>query len=155
MSSFTSLIMTLEDAGIPFEFERGLMSNTVYYPQKKGFEYKAIEKGGEYCHFTREGDGKYSNVKEIVSLWVKTNDMKNLFNALMESTTFPEPMDIDRVIFSPPATIVKWMDGAKTVVKTQDGECFDKEKGLAMCIAKRAFGNKGNYYEVFKYFIED
>lgn len=153
MSSFTSLIMTLEDAGIPFEFERGLMSNTVYYPQKKGFEYKAIENGGEYYHFTREGDGEYSNVKEIVSLWVKTNDRKNLFNALMESATFPDPMDIDRVIFSPPATIVKWLDGTKTVVKAD--EEFDKEKGLAMCIAKKALGNKGNYYEVFKYFIED
>lgn len=53
---------------------------------------------------------------------------------------------ITKVIFNDPATIVFWSDGTKTVVKTQNGETFDPEKGLAMSIAKRAFGNKGNYY---------
>lgn len=53
---------------------------------------------------------------------------------------------IEKVIFNDPATIVFWSDGTKTVVKTQNGETFDPEKGLAMAMAKRAFGNKGNYY---------
>lgn len=53
---------------------------------------------------------------------------------------------IEKVIFNDPATIVFWSDGTKTVVKTQNGEKFDPEKGLAMAIAKRAFGNKGNYF---------
>ena len=57
---------------------------------------------------------------------------------------------IKRVIFSDPATIVFWEDGTKTVVKTQDGEKYDKEKGLAMAIAKRVFGNERDYYHVFK-----
>lgn len=57
---------------------------------------------------------------------------------------------IKRVIFSDPATIVFWEDGTKTVVKTQDGEKYDKEKGLAMAIAKRVFGNERDYYNVFK-----
>jgi hypothetical protein len=35
-------------------------------------------------------------------------------------------------------------------VKTQDGEKYDKEKGLAMAIAKRVFGNERDYYNVFK-----
>lgn len=58
--------------------------------------------------------------------------------------------DIDEVIFSNPATIVKWMDGSKTVVKAQDGEPFDKEKGLAMAIIKYLTGNTGEYNEIFK-----
>ena len=56
---------------------------------------------------------------------------------------------IKKVKFNPPATIVFWTDNTKTVVKCS-GEDYDPEKGLAMCICKKMFGNKGNYYEVFK-----
>ena len=56
---------------------------------------------------------------------------------------------IKKVKFNPPATIVFWTDNTKTVVKCQ-GEDYDPEKGLAMCISKKMLGDKGNYYEVFK-----
>ena len=56
---------------------------------------------------------------------------------------------IKNVIFNDPATIVFWDDGTKTVVKAEN-EPFDPEKGLAMAIAKKALGNKGNYYNEFK-----
>ena len=62
---------------------------------------------------------------------------------------------VEKVIFNGPATIVLWLDGTKTVVKCDDEE-FDKEKGLAMAIAKRFLGtNKSgsNYYDVFKKWI--
>ena len=61
--------------------------------------------------------------------------------------------DIKKVIFNDPATIVYWKDGTKTVVKCQDGDVYDKEKGLAMCITKKFFGNKGNFNKVFNKFI--
>lgn len=57
---------------------------------------------------------------------------------------------IEKVIFNDPATIVLWNDNTKTVVKTQEDDEFDEEIGLAMAISKKALGNKGNYYEVFK-----
>lgn len=57
---------------------------------------------------------------------------------------------IKDVIFNPPATIVMWTDGTKTVVKAQNDEPFDAEKGLAMAIAKKALGNQGNYFETIK-----
>ena len=60
--------------------------------------------------------------------------------------------EIEKVIFNNPATIVYWHDGTKTVVKAQDGEPFDKEKGLAMAFMKKVCGNKGNYNEIFKEF---
>ena len=56
---------------------------------------------------------------------------------------------IKKVKFNPPATIVFWTDNTKTVVKC-NGEDYDPEKGLAMCICKKVLGDKGNYYEVFK-----
>lgn len=33
------------------------------------------------------------------------------------------------------------------------GEVFDHEKGLAMAISKKMFGNCGGYYEVFKKYL--
>lgn len=57
--------------------------------------------------------------------------------------------EIKNVKFNPPATIVFWTDNTKTVVKC-NGEDYDPEKGLAMCICKKVLGNKGNYYNVFK-----
>ena len=60
-----------------------------------------------------------------------------------------------KVIFNGPATIVYWADGVKTVVKAQDGEPFDQEKGLAMAMIKRLFGNTGRYNEIFKKFCGD
>ncbi len=58
--------------------------------------------------------------------------------------------EIKNVIFNNPATIVFWEDGTKTVVKCQDGDEFDPEKGLAMAIAKKAYGNKGSYCNKMK-----
>lgn len=47
---------------------------------------------------------------------------------------------IKRVIFNPPATIVLWEDGTKTVVKCHN-EPFDKEKGLAMALLRAKHGS--------------
>lgn len=62
-------------------------------------------------------------------------------------------LEIKNVIFNDPATIVFWMDGTKTIVKAVNEE-FDPEKGLAMAIAKKAFGNKGNYFNLIKRWTE-
>lgn len=61
---------------------------------------------------------------------------------------------IKNVIFAPPATIVYWLDGSKTVVKCSEKDVFDPEKGLAMAIAKRCGGNKGSYYKEIQNWVE-
>lgn len=58
-------------------------------------------------------------------------------------------LEIKKVIFNNPATIVFWADDTKTVVKAENEE-FDPEKGRAMAIAKKALGNKGNYFNKIK-----
>lgn len=68
------------------------------------------------------------------------------------ATKLPEIKD---VIFNEPATIILWADGTKTVVKCQEGEGYDPEKGMAMAISKKALGNKGNYCEVFKKWLPE
>ena len=59
-------------------------------------------------------------------------------------------LGIKNVIFNDPATIILWNDGTKTVVKVQDGDRFDPEKGLTMAIVKKLLGNQGNYYNELK-----
>lgn len=75
-----------------------------------------------------------------------TEEQKTVVYAFMSE---PNLVKIKNVVFNPPATIVFWTDNSKTVVKAEN-EAFDPEKGLAMAIAKKALGNKGNYYETFK-----
>ena len=43
---------------------------------------------------------------------------------------------IKNVIFNPPATVVYWTDGTKTVVKCNENDIFDPEKGLALAVAE-------------------
>ena len=61
---------------------------------------------------------------------------------------------IKDVIFNPPATIVLWDDNSKTVVKAQNGEPYDPEKGMAMCIVKKIYGNKGKYFNNISKWVE-
>lgn len=61
---------------------------------------------------------------------------------------------IKNVIFNPPATIVFWKDGTKTVVKARN-EIFDEEKGLAMAMVKKYNGNQGNYFNEFKKWVPE
>ena len=60
---------------------------------------------------------------------------------------------IRKVIFHDPATIVYWQDKTRTVVKCKDGETFDKEKGLAMCISKKLLGD--DFHSEFRKYMED
>lgn len=49
--------------------------------------------------------------------------------------------DYKRVIFAPPATIVYWKDGTRTVVKCDERDVYDAKTGLALCYMKKALGN--------------
>lgn len=80
---------------------------------------------------------------EPAILWPKKNPYSSMYQ------NGPKPK-IKNVIFNDPATIVFWTDDTKTVVKCQDGDIYDPEKGLAMAITKKIFGNKGNYCNEFK-----
>lgn len=66
-----------------------------------------------------------------------------------------EVLQIKRVLFHGPATIVYWTDGSKTVVKCQAGDTFSYETGLAMAIAKKAYGNDNAFNKVFKKWVNN
>ena len=60
---------------------------------------------------------------------------------------------IDKVLFNPPATIVFWLDGTKTVVKCKEGEEFSEWAGIALCLAKKLYGP--NFHKIFKAHCSD
>jgi len=52
---------------------------------------------------------------------------------------------IEQVIFNPPATIVKWTDGTKTVVKVAKDQKYDEEAGVAACYMNKIFGSHSKF----------
>ena len=84
------------------------------------------------------------------SLWADMDLIEEVYTETLEE----EMIMIKKVGFYDPVTVVFWEDGTKTVVKAE-GEAFDKEKGLAMAIAKKYFGNTGSYWNVFKQWIQE
>lgn len=61
---------------------------------------------------------------------------------------------IKNVIFNPPATVVYWTDGTKTVVKCNENDIFDPEKGLALAVAKRCADNRGAYHTEIRNWVK-
>lgn len=66
---------------------------------------------------------------------IDTFDIIKEMQKMKKSINKPVTNPIEKVIFNPPATIVFWKDGSKTVVKAQNAD-YDPEKGLAMAIAR-------------------
>ena len=64
----------------------------------------------------------------------------------MKQTAENKTPKIKKVIFSDPATIVLWEDGTKTVVKTQKGDAYDPEKGLAMACMRKILSKKDYHH---------
>lgn len=129
-----------------------------------------LEVGKWYDIYTRESGG-YSSpvklVKEYSTTYFYDDNMYKEIIAVKEVTLYAKvdktkhssiesnsPKDgyIDQVWFNPAkgTTVVRWIDGSKTMVRCQEGEPFDKEKGLALCYMKRTLGNKGNFNETLK-----
>ena len=64
-------------------------------------------------------------------------------------------MIVDKIIANPPATIVFWKNGDKTVVKCSPDDEFDIEKGVAVAFLKYMFGNTGKFNELFRNLKDD
>ena len=113
--------------------------------------FKCLVDNEDQIRYHRSGR---SNGKSAACAQYIEADVRNTmaaFGMIREGTRFA----VDRVIFNYPATIVVWKDGTKTVVKCQPGDVYSKETGLALCFAKKALGNKGNFNDVFHKWIPE
>lgn len=77
-------------------------------------------------------------------------DMKKLAKQMDQEVYRTFQVTPERVIYNDPATIVFWKDGTKTVVKCMEGDTYDPEVGLAMCVCKKLYGSK--YHKFFRYY---
>lgn len=69
----------------------------------------------------------------------------------LEVTFVPK---VKQAIFNPPATIILWNDGTKSVVKCQNGEPFDAEKGFALAYLKKLLGNDNTFNKEIKKWVK-
>lgn len=78
---------------------------------------------------------------------------KSTFGLVYQECKIRPTFVIDKVLFNPPATIVFWLDGTKTVVKCKEGEEFSEWAGIALCLAKKLYGP--NFHKIFKTHCSD
>lgn len=101
-----------------------------------------------YCVFLKHD---HEDKMDAMTAWFNP-DVKKQLNARFGVSSIPiDNMSgrIKKVIFNPPATIILWKDGSKTVVKC-NGEAFDPEKGMAMAISRKVLGDSYDYYNIFE-----
>ena len=66
-----------------------------------------------------------------------------------------DPLEIKNVYFNDPATVVIWNDGTKSIVRCSENDFYDPEKGLAMAIVKKVYGNGNSFHKIFKKWLPD
>ena len=60
-------------------------------------------------------------------------------------------LTIKKIMYKPPATIVFWNDGTKTVAVCEKGDTYNRELGFALCVLKKKYGNKTVHDMLDKY----
>ena len=63
---------------------------------------------------------------------------------------FREFLVPEKILFKPPATIVFWKDGTKTVVKCMEGETFNEYFGFLAALGKKIFGTNSELNRIVK-----
>lgn len=104
----------------------------------------------------------HGNIEDILPSFVvpksraSYNCVLTPMNINIEKIKKAEMPEIKDVIFNDPATIVFWSDDTKTIVKCQKdtGDVYSKETGLAMAIAKKAYGNRSNFNDILNRWLE-
>ena len=90
--------------------------------------------------------------KDVPTPYIVTNTMTktivngNFAEKLLEKKHLEQCLPkVKEVIFAPPATIVYWEDGSRTVVTCSEEDKFVEETGFALCFIKKCLGNEGSY----------
>lgn len=60
-------------------------------------------------------------------------------------------LTIKKIMYKPPATIIFWNDGTKTVAVCEKEDTYNRELGFALCVLKKKYGNKKVHDMLDKY----
>ena len=111
----------------------------------RGWEHKiTLETNGAITEFDSSKEalnsiygGRSGYLRELTAL-----------SFLEKSLGSKDEVKISKVISHEPATIVFWKDGTKTVVKCQEGDTYDLEKGILYSIIRKVYGEGRNYTNI-------
>jgi hypothetical protein len=91
--------------------------------------------------FSNFSNNKFKDYINSYKDTVNKIDLKTERNLKSEGNDELICLEIDRVIFNDPATIIFWKDKTKTVVKCAKGQKFNKYHGFCAAVTKRVFEN--------------
>ena len=101
---------------------------------------RAYEDG--FIRFDKEKSFTFDIQKEITA-----NQWKAMVNTILRKEEEMAPrvtiMNIEKVVFNGPATIIFWRDKTKTVVKCMEGDTYDPEKAVLLACLEHTMGGKG------------
>lgn len=134
--------------GLPFVYDKRMKPREMQLQQKRVtmrynqfFKPKPLDIA-ENVYSVTELSSLFSsgiaNLKETLKETLK-EAFGELFN-LEENNMSRKSLEVKKVIYSGPCTIVIWADDSKTIVRCQDGDTYSKEVGLLMCLAKKVWG---------------
>lgn len=114
----------------------------------------------KYCEETVITSGK-RNGKAMRTLLEKMVDESSQFDAALYSFDFlnkltggtdeMKKLDVKKIIFSGPKTIVLWSDGTKTIVSMSKDEAkFDPEAAFCAAYTKKMFGSNSKIKRIIK-----
>ena len=109
--------------------------------------------GAVYCGMNRNKPMPHKMILAALYSFDHTyKEARFIVDAIKLMYSKPNPtVDIDSVIFNDPATIVKFSDGDKIIVKASNDDTYNPEKGFAMALSKKLLGE--NYKKLFNKYI--
>lgn len=95
-------------------------------------------------------DNAVFGIMDKQSYYISKNYFKDFkvpgnFKVFIDSDAFNFKLGevyIKEVIYNNPATIILWSDGSKTTCKKLDGDLYNPEYGLLLCVLKKVIGNQ-------------
>ena len=124
-------------------------------PHKKYFFNTNLNllKDGIY-DITADHRTTYNNRIKVKEIYFsnKRKDLRTITDAkLLVAPPKPQNQYKKIIVNKEKETIcILWNDETKTIMRPQPGECFDIEKGIAMCFMKKMYNNRGCFNNVFR-----
>lgn len=89
--------------------------------------------------------GPHNDTSDTLTFTLKSIDL----NGFYPLTGVGKPDNPVKVIYNPPATIILWKDGSKTVVKCSEDDIYDPMTGFLLCCLKHFLGNDSAAFHRF------
>ena len=110
-----------------------------------------LMKGAVY-DIEADGHTRYDNPVSVVDITHGSiRGLRTITDAkLIRAPRVPKKYKKIFVNYEKETVVVLWNDNTRTVMKPQDGDEFDVEKGIALCFMKKVYDNRGCFNNAFR-----